>query len=410
MTASPTDTRTRTGHQIGTSAPRPDGIPKVKGEFAFSSDLHDERMLWAHILRSPHPSARIRSIDISAALRMPGVHAVLTQADVPAQPTFGMEHQDQPVFAHDVVRYHGEAIAAIAADHPDLARRAAEAIVVEYEVLEPLIDAEAAITAAPIHPEGNVFRHLVIRHGDQGVQGEVQVEGTYEVGMQDQAFMGPESGMAVPDDDGLGVELHISTQWLHSDLWQVEACLGLEPGRVRLALAGVGGAFGAREDVSMHVHLCMLALRTRRPVKIVYSRLESFLGHVHRHPARMWYRHHADRDGRLVRVEARLVFDGGAYMSPPVQCWPTRRASRRARTSSRAPRSTRGRCGRTTRRAVPCAGSAPCRPATATSRRWTSSPRHSAWIPSSCAGATRSSRARRSSPARSSTAPRPSAS
>lgn len=313
--SSATDTRTASGHRIGTSAPRPDGIPKVTGEFAFSSDLHDERMLWAHILRSPHASARIRSIDTSAALRMPGVHAVLTQADVPAQPAFGMEHQDQPVFAHDVVRYHGEAIAAIAADHPETARRAAEAIVVDYEVLEPLVDAEAAITAPPIHPEGNVFRHLVIRHGDQSVQGEVQVEGTYEVGMQDQAFMGPESGMAVPDDDGLGVELHISTQWLHSDLWQVEACLGLEPGRVRLALAGVGGAFGAREDVSMHIHLCMLALRTGRPVKIVYSRLESFLGHVHRHPARMWYRHHADRDGRLVRVEARLVFDGGAYMS-----------------------------------------------------------------------------------------------
>jgi xanthine dehydrogenase D subunit len=232
-----------------------------------------------------------------------------------AEKFFGMEHQDQPVFAFDVVRYYGEAVAAVAADHPETARRAAAAIVVDYEVLDPLIDAEAALTAPPIHPDGNIFRHLVIRHGDQSVQGEVQVEGTYEVGMQDQAFMGPESGMAVPDDDGLGVDLHISTQWLHSDLWQVEKCLGLESGRVRIALAGVGGAFGAREDVSMHIHLCMLALATRKPVKIVYSRLESFLGHVHRHPARMWYRHHADRDGTLVRVEARLMFDGGAYMS-----------------------------------------------------------------------------------------------
>lgn len=310
-----TEVRTATGRGIGVSAARPDGVPKVKGEFAFSSDLHAEGMLWAHILRSPHPSARIRSIDTSAALAITGVHAVVTQADVPAHDHFGMEHEDQPVFAHDVVRFYGEAVAAIAADHPETARLAAAAIVVDYEVLEPLIDPEAAITAAPIHPLGNVFRHLVIRHGDQHIQGEVQVEGVYEVGMQDQAFMGPESGMAIPDDDGLGVELHISTQWLHSDLWQVEKCLGLEPGRVRLALAGVGGAFGAREDVSMHIHLCMLALRTGRPVKIVYSRLESFLGHVHRHPARMWYRHHADRDGRLVRVEARLVFDGGAYMS-----------------------------------------------------------------------------------------------
>lgn len=306
---------TGTGHRIGTSAPRPDGTPKVKGEFAFSSDLWAEGMLWAHIVRSPHPSARIRSIDLSGAWKIPGVRTVLTQDDVPGRKIFGLEHPDQPVFADGVIRYFGEAIAAIAADHPETARRAAEAIVVDYEVLEPLVDAEKAITAPPIHPDGNVFRHLVIRHGDQTAVGDVQVEGIYDVGMQDQAFMGPESGLAIPDDDGQGVELYVSTQWLHSDLWQTAASLGLPEDKVRLTLAGVGGAFGGREDVSMHIHLALLALRTGRPVKIVYSRLESFLGHVHRHPARMWYRHHATTDGTLVRVEARLVLDGGAYAS-----------------------------------------------------------------------------------------------
>lgn len=315
MTITDTTTHTSTGHRIGSSAPRPDGIPKVRGEFEFSSDLHAEGMLWASILRSPHPSARIRSIDLAPAWQMPGVRCVLTQDDVPGRKTFGLEHSDQPVFADGVVRYFGEAVAAVAADHPETARRACEAIVVEWEVLEPLIDGEAAITAEPIHPDGNVIRHLVIRHGDQTVQGDVQVEGTYEVGMQDQAFLGPESGLAIPDHDGGGVELHVSTQWLHSDLWQTAACLGLPEERVRITLAGVGGAFGGREDVSMHIHLAMLALRTGRPVKVVYSRLESFLGHVHRHPARMWYRHHASRDGHIVRVEARLVLDGGAYAS-----------------------------------------------------------------------------------------------
>ena len=301
--------------RIGESALRPDGIPKVTGSFEFSSDLHAESMLWAHILRSPHASARITSIDLSAAWKIVGVHSIVTQDDVPGAKTYGLEHQDQPVFAHDVVRFYGEPIAAIAADHPETARRAAAAIVVNYELLEPLIDAEAAITAPAIHPEGNIFRHLVIRHGDQTVQGDVVVEGTYEVGMQDQAFLGPESGLAIPVDGGDGVDLHVSTQWLHSDLWQLAPCLGLPEENVRIHLAGVGGAFGAREDVSMHVHLCMLALKTGRPVKIVYSRLESFLGHVHRHPARMWYRHHANADGILQRVECRLVFDGGAYMS-----------------------------------------------------------------------------------------------
>jgi CO/xanthine dehydrogenase Mo-binding subunit len=133
--------------------------------------------------------------------------------------------------------------------------------------------------------------------------------------MQDQAFLGPEAGLAVPDDDGHGVELFISTQWLHVDRDQVAACLGLPVERVRLTLAGVGGAFGAREDVSLQVHVCLLALRTSQPVKMMYGREESFFGHVHRHPARMWYRHHATAEGELVKVEARLLLDGGAYAS-----------------------------------------------------------------------------------------------
>ena len=202
----------------------------------------------------------------------------------------------------------------MAADHPDTVRRALDAIVVDYRELQPLIDPELAEEAPPIHPDGNLIRRIQLRHGPQEAVGDVVVEGTYEVGMQDQAPLGTESGLAVPDDRG-GVDLYVSTQWLHADRDQVAACLGLEPEAVRLTLAGVGGAFGAREDISLHVHLCLLALRTGRPVKMSYSRTESFHGHVHRHPARMWYRHHARADGTLVRVEARLLFDGGAYAS-----------------------------------------------------------------------------------------------
>lgn len=311
---SSTPVRHRRSEALGTSSLRPDGIPKTNGGFAFSSDLWVEGMLWGATLRSPHPAARIRSIDTSAATSMGGVHAVLTAADVPGKPTYGLEHADQPVFAVDVVRYHGEPVAAVAADHPEIAQRALAAIDVSYEPRTPLVDTEEAITAPAIHPDGNLFRYLPIRCGDPDAVGDVVVEGTYEVGMQDQAFMGPESGLAVPADDG-GVDLFVATQWLHVDRDQVAACLGLPLEKVRLALAGVGGAFGGREDVSLQVHLCLLALRTRRPVKMVYSRDESFFGHVHRHPARMWYRHHATRDGDLVKVEARLVLDGGAYAS-----------------------------------------------------------------------------------------------
>jgi xanthine dehydrogenase D subunit len=302
------------GLRVGTSPERPDGPPKTKGEFAFSSDLWMEGMLWGKTLRSPHPAARIARIDVSAALAIRGVRAVITAADVPGRPTFGLEVADQPVFASGVVRYHGEPVAAVAADHPETARAAAGAIRVDYEPLDALTDPEEAIAGPDIHPHGNVFRHQVIRHGDPGVTGEVVVEGEYRVGMQDQAFMGPESGLAVPADDG-GVDLYIATQWLHVDRDQVAASLDLPPELVRLSLAGVGGAFGGREDVSLQIHLCLLALRTGRPVKMVYSRDESFFGHVHRHPARMWYRHHANRHGDLVKVEARIVLDGGAYLS-----------------------------------------------------------------------------------------------
>ena len=181
-------------------------------------------------------------------------------------------------------------------------------------MLEPLTDPDAAPHAPPLHPDGNLFRQLVIRRGDPDARGPVVVEGTYEVGMQDQAFMGPEAGLAIPADDG-GVDLIVSTQWLHNDREQVAECLGLPEELVRLTLGGVGGAFGAREDVSLHIHSCLLALHTGRPVKMVYSRKESFLGHVHRHPARIWMRHSADDDGTLVSFETRIVLDGGAYRS-----------------------------------------------------------------------------------------------
>ena len=300
--------------RLGESAARPDGIPKVRGQFAFSSDLFAEGMLWGHILRSPHPAATIRSIDVSLAMRIPGVRAVLVADDVPGRKTYGLDYPDQPVFASDVVRYVGEPVAAVAADHPETARRVAAAIIVDYAPTEPLIDPVAAIDAEPIHPLGNVLYRQIVRHGDPDATGAVVVEGHYQTGMQDQAQLGPESGLAIPAEDG-GIDLYVATQWLHVDQDQMAACLALPLEKVRVHLAGVGGAFGAREDLSMQIQISLLALRTGRPVKIVYDREESFLGHVHRHPSFMWYRHHADADGRLVKVEARVVLDGGAYLS-----------------------------------------------------------------------------------------------
>jgi len=243
-----------------------DGVPKVRGAFEYASDLHRDGMLWGATLRSPHPHARIVAIDTSAALKAPGVCAVLTHADVPGKKTFGLDVQDQPVLAIDVVRYAGEAVAVVAAEDLELARAALQKIAVKYQVLTPITDmAQALEPAAPsVHPQGNVVRTLTIVHGDPNAPADVWVEGEYETGMQDQAPLGPEAGLAVPAEDG-GVDLFIATQWLHADLEQLAPCLDLPPEKVRLHLSGVGGAFGAREDVSMQIHACLLALRTNKP-------------------------------------------------------------------------------------------------------------------------------------------------
>jgi CO/xanthine dehydrogenase Mo-binding subunit len=302
---------------IGESARRVDGVPKVTGDYAFGSDLRADNMLWGVTVRSPHASARILSIDLSAAAQSAGVAAVLTAADVPGLKTFGLEFCDQPVLAHDVIRFIGEPVALVAAETPEQARAAAAEVVVRYEPLPVVADMEQALRpdSPRVHDFGNILRHVHIVSGDvDAVEADVWVDGYYETAMQDQAALGPEAGLAVPAADG-GIDLYAVTQWLHVDRQQIAPCLDLPEEKVRITLAGVGGAFGSREDLTMQLHACLLALRTRRPVKMSYGREESFHGHVHRHPSRTWIRYGATKDGRLVAADVRLLLDGGAYAS-----------------------------------------------------------------------------------------------
>src|SRR5205085_10814559 len=226
----------------------------VQGQFAYSSDLNAAGMLWGHTLRSPHAHARVVSIDISQAVTMPGVHAVLTHEDVPGAKTYVLEFHDQPVLAIDRVRYFGEPVALVAAEHPEQARRAAAKVRVEYEPLELVTDMERATEGPELHPDSdtrhhghraddrpNVVRHILITHGNPETEGDVAVSGVYETGIQDQAFLGPESGLAVPDGEG-GIDIYVATQWLHVDREHIAPCLGLEPERVPVHLAGRGGA------------------------------------------------------------------------------------------------------------------------------------------------------------------------
>ncbi|MFI8367931.1 xanthine dehydrogenase family protein molybdopterin-binding subunit [Streptomyces sp. NPDC085466] len=330
----PTDV-TQNHHQggVGASTLRPDGTLKVTGEFAYSSDMWHEDMLWGQVLRSTVAHAEIVSIDTSEALTMDGVYAVLTHEDLPAAKNYGLEFRDTPVLAYGKVRHHGEPVALVAADHPETARRAAAKIKVEYREL-PVITDEASATAPDailVHenrddhhahhvPHPNIVHRQPIIRGnaaEAAKRADVIVTGEYTFGMQDQAFLGPESGLAVPAEDG-GVDLYVATQWLHADREQIAPCLGLPEDKVRMTMSGIGGAFGGREDISMQILASLLALRTGKPVKMVYNRYESFFGHVHRHPAKLYYEHGATKDGKITHMKCKIVLDGGAYASSTV--------------------------------------------------------------------------------------------
>jgi len=382
-----------------------------------------EDMLWGHTLRSTVAHAEIRSIDTSEALALPGVYAVLTYDDLPTEVrNYGLEIQDTPVLAHGKVRHHGEPVAIVAADHPETARRAAarsgsttpnspssptrprpprpaRRSSTRAATIAPKDPRQAPVQGDPLPRSCPAPEHRpppahssAATRPRRAERADVIVTGDYVFGMQDQAFLGPESGLAVPAEDG-GVDLYVATQWLHSDLRQMAPVLGLPENKVRMTLSGVGGAFGGREDLSMQIHACLLALRTGKPVKIVYNRFESFFGHVHRHPAKLHYEHGATRDGKLTHMRCRIVLDGGAYASTSPAVVATPPPSPSARTSSRTSTSRRSRSTATTRPAGRCAASARSRRASRTRRRWTSWRRCWGWTRWSSGSSTPWSRA-----------------
>lgn len=293
---------------IGESVSRPDAVEKLTGQFKYTSDLTAEGCLWGATVRADVVCGQVRNVDVSKALEIEGVELVLLAADIPGDRYCGLDKKDQAVLADRLITYLGEPIALVAGHTRSAARAAAKAIRVEIKKTTAVTDPTLALE------HGEVFREVHWSRGDRSIRGEVIVEGTYEVGMQDQAPLGTESGIAIPCDDG-SIDIHAATQWTHSDVEQIANSLRIEPAMIRVHAPGIGGAFGAREDVTVQIHTALLAQAARRPVRMVYDRRESFLGHVHRHPALLHYRHESGHDGRLQRVEVRMILDGGAYAS-----------------------------------------------------------------------------------------------
>jgi CO/xanthine dehydrogenase Mo-binding subunit len=313
---------------IGKSTPRPDARDKVRGRPIYAGDVDRPGMLHGRIVRSPYPSARIVRIDTREAAALAGVVAVLTHKDVPrnalrmelparmAEATAGAMEATQPVLAQDRVRFHGEAVVAIAAETPEIAEAAAGLVQVEYEELPGVYDPlEALRPGAPhVHEGGNVVRRWHLRRGDvaEGFRrAEVVVEHTYRTPFVDHVYLETESGVGWIDDDGV-LALRVSTQVLEH-FRDVAEVLQLPHHRVRLEGAFLGGGFGGKEDVTVECLLGLLVWKTRRPVRLQFSREESFIGHGKRHPYLMRYRTGATRAGELTALEAELVSDSGAY-------------------------------------------------------------------------------------------------
>ena len=229
--------------RVGERVLRDDARPKVTGEFAYASDLSAPGMLWGDTLRSPHAHARIVSIDLSAALPCRASTPCSPMTTCPGRSSTGSSSPTSPCSRSTAFATSASRSRSSRRSIPSRRSRRSRAIVVEYEPLEPVVDMERAVEQAPLHPDRptmghgyrddprpNVVRHLVIRHGDPETDGDVVVTGTYELGIQDQAFLGPESGLAVPDGEG-GIDVYVATQWLHVDRDQVAPCLGLRPSR-----------------------------------------------------------------------------------------------------------------------------------------------------------------------------------
>ncbi|MBZ5701791.1 MAG: molybdopterin-dependent oxidoreductase [Acidobacteriia bacterium] len=298
---------------------RADAQDKVLGTALYAADLTMPGMLHGAVLRSPHPRADILHIDASEARALPGVAAVITARDVPGLNRFGRTVKDQAVLADGRVRQIGDAVAAVAATSPETAVQALSLIRVSYRPLSAILDpAEALQDGAPlVHDSGNLLAEREVHWGDVETalaQADIVVDETYTTPFCEHAYLEPESALAYRDNEGHLV-VRSATQHSHLHRRIVAETMGLPLEQVRILPTVVGGAFGGKTDVSCECVVALLALKTGHPVKIVYSRAESFASTTKRHPFRMRCRTGVTRDGRLTALAAEVLADTGAYAS-----------------------------------------------------------------------------------------------
>lgn len=303
---------------VGAPVPRQDADPKVRGKARYIDDYQFPGQLHAALVTSPHPHARVVSIDTADATLMPGVEAVLTWQDVPGQNIIGCVFPDQPFLAQDTVRFVGDRVAIVVGESVDQARRGARAVKVEYDLLDSVHDLEEALKpdTVKIHGDSNLLLNQKVRHGKgkDGFAGcEVVVEHTFRVNYQEHAYLEPQGVAAVPDGDR--VMIMGSMQCPFYVQGGVARMLGIDKNGVQVIQTTTGGGFGGKEDYPTEVAACaaLAAHHTGKPVKMIFTRAEDMQYSTKRHRMTMHYRVGAMKDGTLKALDARILVDAGGY-------------------------------------------------------------------------------------------------
>ncbi len=315
---------------LNQSVVRVDAWSKVVGKADYPGDITPENLLYGKVLFSGQPHARMKAIDLTDALAVPGVVAIFTAKDVPVN-EYGLIMPDQPVLVglgsakphSDVSRWEGDQVAVIVAESEEAAAEARARIHIDWEPLPIVSDpVEAMRDEVVVHPwDGtNVLKKYQIRKGDMEAgwaAADVVVESTYRLPHQEHAYLQPEAGLGYIDEEGR-VTVVIGGQWTHEDQEQVAHALGLPREKVRIIYPAIGGAFGGREDMSLQIVLGLAAMKLdemgiRRPVRIIWSREESIIGHHKRHQGVIRTKWGATKEGKVTAVSAEVILDSGAY-------------------------------------------------------------------------------------------------
>jgi CO/xanthine dehydrogenase Mo-binding subunit len=305
--------------QINRTIPKIGAADLARGCRLFSEDIPLDNALSLHVFRSKKAHARILSLNVEEARKVKGVVGILTAGDIPGKNLFGLINKDQPLLAHDKVRFVGEAIALVAALDKEAGHKALEAIEVAYEDLPAVHDPhEAMKEGAPlVHAKGNLLARRVIRKGDAAgalSRCDVVVKRTYSTPHLEHCYLEPDAGVGFVDDDGTLV-LYASTQNPHYDLKEVSEILALPEEHIRVVQAATGGGFGSKLDLTVQGFIGLALYHFRHPVRLAFSREEAFLATPKRHPLTLEMETGATRNGKIQALRARIVCDTGAYAS-----------------------------------------------------------------------------------------------